>query len=131
MNLQDLKTELTTDPLARGYALMSDEQAANSLNTRDRQPDRESIDGGSIVAGIVLAEYAVLTASQKDYLRLVCAASSIPIVQNFRREISDIFAQGTESRGNLRALLKRTGSRAEELGLGTVTPSHVAKAKAL
>lgn len=32
MNLAALKTELTTDPLGRGYSGMSDEAAANSLN---------------------------------------------------------------------------------------------------
>lgn len=36
MNWQALKSELTADPLGRGYAGMSDEQAAAALNTRNR-----------------------------------------------------------------------------------------------
>ena len=36
MNYQDLASELTSDPLVRGYAAMTDEQAAVDLNTAYR-----------------------------------------------------------------------------------------------
>lgn len=38
-----LKTELSTDPLTRGYSGMSDQQAADSLNAKDR-PGRRPIE---------------------------------------------------------------------------------------
>lgn len=131
MNLQDLKDELTNDPLARGYSGMGDEAAADSLNAPDRQPNRETLDAGLLVASIVRSEYAALQAAEKDYLRLIAMAQSLPLTATVKAELAAIFGQGTTTRANLLALLKRTGSRAEELGLGRVTPSDVAKAKAM
>lgn len=45
MDWQVLKTELTTDPLTRGYSTMSDIQAANDLNTVYRDIDEGGIEG--------------------------------------------------------------------------------------
>lgn len=131
MDLQALKTELTTDPLSRGYSTMTDEQAAARLNVPDRQPNRETLDAGSLVASIVRAELAALTANDKDYLRLVAMAQTMPLTVTLKTELGGIFPVGSQTRANLVALLKRTGSRAEELGLGSVSPSDVADAKRL
>lgn len=129
MDLVALKKEIQDDTLGRGYAGMSHEQIAESLsNVRDRQPGRETLDAGLLVASIVRSEYAALGAGEKDYIRLIAAVGSLPLTKEVRQELSDIFPQGSETRKNLRALLKRQGSRAEELGLGSVTPSDVARA---
>ncbi len=40
----DLRTELLTDPLVRGYSTMSDQEAADDLNTEYRSRDRTSMD---------------------------------------------------------------------------------------
>lgn len=131
MDLVALKQELTNDPLNRGYASMTDAQAADNLNLGDRQPNREELDSGTLVSSIVRSEWATLSAADKDYVRLIALAESVPITATLRSELSDVFPQGTTTRNNLRALLKRTGSRAEELGLGRVTPSDVAAARRL
>ena len=131
MDLLALKNELTTDPLGRGYSGMTDEAAADSLNTPNRQPDREALDSGLLVASIVRSEYDALAAAAKDYLRLVALAQSLPLTVTLKGELGAIFGPGTQTRANLLALLKRSGSRAEELGLGFVTPSHVAGARRL
>lgn len=131
MNLQTLKTELTTDPIARGYAAMSDEQAAESLNTQNRQPDRESLTGGMIAASVVRTELAALTAADQNYVRALLPCGDIPLTATIKTELGNIFGAATTTRANLLALLKRTGSRAEELRLGTVTPSNVADARRL
>lgn len=131
MDLQVLKTELTTDPLGRGYAGMSDEQAATSLNTANRQPFRETLTGGMIAASVVLSELAALTPENQNYVIALFGAGEMPLTDNLKSELSAVFPNPSNTRTNLIALLKRPGSRAEELRLGTVTTSNVADAKRL
>lgn len=131
MNLEDLKTEITTDPLGRGYASLGDVEIAASLNRPDRQPNRDTLDAGLLVASIVRSEYAALGNGEKDYLRLIAMAQTLPLTQTVKVELSAIFPAGSQTRANLVALMKRPGSRAEELGFGHVTPSDVADAKRL
>lgn len=125
-----LKTELTTDPLGR-YAGLDDAQAAERLNVPDRTTDRDTLHSGELIASIVSAEYTALTANQKDYVRLVAMAESLPITGTLRSELGGIFPAGSQTRGNLVALLRAPGSRARELGLPPVTPSDVADARRL
>lgn len=130
MDLQALKAELTNDPLVRGYAEMDDVEAARSLNTPNRQPDAETISPGDLVASIVRSEYDSLAAAGKTYLGMVVScASSIPLTATLKSQLGALFGAGTTTRANFQALTKRTGSRAEELGLGRVTESDVANAK--
>lgn len=131
MDLVALKSELNSDPLGRGYAAMSDEQAANSLNVSDRTPNRDTLDAGYLVASIVQSEYGSLSAAQKDYLRLIAMAQTLPLTATVKVELGAIFPANSATRANLLALMKRPGSRAEELGLGTITPSNVADARRL
>lgn len=129
MDLVALKAELTNDPIGRNYASLSDEGVANSLNANDRQPNRDTLEAGYLVASIVQAEYGTLSAAQKDYLRLIAMAQTLPLTATVKQELASIFPANSTTRANLLALMKRPGSRAEELGLGHVTPSHVADAR--
>lgn len=129
MDLQALKAELTNDPLSRDYAGMDNVQASDSLNLQDRTPNRESISAGDLVASIVRSEYDTLSAAEKDYVRLVVLAQTVVLSNQVKAEFNSIFGQGTTTRTNFAALTKRPGSRADELGLGRVTPSDVADAK--
>ena len=133
MDLQALKSELTADPLGRGYSGMSDEAAAESLNTRDREQDRDAISGGDVAACVTLADFTAsgITNVQRQWLQLLSSASSLTATAHLKASLRALFPQGSDTRSNLVALLKRTGSRAEELGLGNVTPSHVADARRL
>lgn len=133
-DLAKLKAELLTDPLGRGYAGMTDEQAAKSLNKPDRPGvPREAIDGGLLASCLVRTEYAALNAADKEYVRLLCAtATPIPLTAHFKGELRDVFGANTGMRTKLMDAIKRSGTRAEELELGgTVTPSDVADAKRL
>ncbi len=132
MNLQTLKTELTNDPLARGYAAMTDEAAAATFALPDRQPNREALDSGTLLASVVRAELAALAAADKAYLPLVCQAPTLPLTATLKAELGGIFPAGSATRANLVAMLKRPGNRAEELGLGGIpTASDVANARRL
>lgn len=131
MDLQALKNELTADTLGRGYSNMDDEKAADSLNKSDRQPDRDTLDAGLFVGCIVAADYAGLTADQRDRVRLLATPSLLSVSTHIRQELKTMFPVNSATRANLQAALKRQGSRAEELGLGRVTPSDVADARRL
>jgi hypothetical protein len=130
VDLVALKAELTNDPLGRGYASMDDEAAANALRVNDRMANRDTLDGGLLVASIVMSEYTALTANQKDYLRLLAMSQTLPLTATVKTELGSIFPAGSATRANFLALLKRPGSRADELNLGgNPTPSDVAKAR--
>lgn len=132
MNLVDLKAELTNDPLSRNYAAMGDEQAADSLNAPDRTPNRETTDAGTLLGAMVRSEYDALATASKDYVRIVLAtAGPIPLTPTFRANMAAMFAAGSTTRANFLALQSRQGSRAEELGLGRISPSDVANARRL
>lgn len=132
MDLQKLKTELDTDPIARGYSGMTDEAAAETFKLNDRQPNRTDLDGGLLVASVVRSEFAALSAGDKQYVQLVAMASSLPLTATLKTELGAIFPAGSTTRTNLVALMKRPGNRAEELDLGGVpTPSDVANARRL
>jgi hypothetical protein len=132
MDLAKLKTELDTDPLARGYAALSDEAAAETFKINDRQPNRTDLDGGLLVASIVRSEFAALSAGDKQYVQLVCAASNLPLTATLKTELGAVFGPATTTRANLLALMKRPGNRAEELDLGGIpTASDVANARRL
>lgn len=132
MDLAKLKTELTTDPLSRGYGSMSDEEASVSLNAPTRQPNRASISGGELAANAVKSEFVALSANDRAYFNMLVLAATLPSTPTLRTELATLFPAGSGTRANLVALIKRPGSRADELDLGgVVTPSHVADARRL
>jgi hypothetical protein len=132
MDLIALKTELTTDPIGRGYASKNDEQAAATFSIMDRQPNRETLESGLLVAAIVRSEFAALVAGDKQYVQMVATAPTMPLTATLKTELGAIFPAGSATRANLVALMKRPGNRAEELNLGGIpTTSEVANARRL
>ena len=62
--MADLKDELVNDPLGRGYAGMTDQAAADDLNTAYRTQDRTSMTASEVANAIDVAEFISLTNSQ-------------------------------------------------------------------
>jgi hypothetical protein len=133
MDYLALKNELSTDPLSRGYAGMTNAQAAASLNTANRTITRKSISGAEIIKATLVAEYTALSADLKTaYWGMVGASGGVdPSDANTRAIFGAMFGAATTTRANLLALQNQTVSRAAELGLGEVTPGDVQCAKAL
>lgn len=132
MNIAALATELTTDPLGRGYAAMSDVQAAASLNTRNRTgPDRGIIPSYELINATVPAEWNSLSATEKQRYQTITGAGSVDIQNaNVRAALAAMFGAGTTTRTNMVALQSGVSiSRADELGLGVVGDGHVASAR--
>lgn len=128
-----LRDELTQDPLGRGYASMTAQQAADSLNAVNRAIPRTSISGNDLLACTTVAELTGLTAASRDvYLALIQMASLDITSANVRTILGTLFAAGTTTRANLIALGNSTiaVSRAAELGLGAPTAGEIERARA-
>ena len=131
MNIDILRDELTSDPLARGYAGMSDQQAADSLNTANRTVDRGVIAAHEAVDAIVAAEWLSLADVKRSAITLIVSAGQVNVANpNVQAIFANAFGAGTATRANLIALKTETVSRAVELGLNNVRPGTVAEARA-
>jgi hypothetical protein len=133
MDYQNLKIELVSDPLARGYSGLSNQQAADSLNTANRPSTRTLVDTWEILEATVQAEYTAITSALKTQYQLYVSASRLDVSKpNTRSAFAAMFGASTTTRANLLAL--STGplvSRAVELGLGLVAPGDIQCARAL
>ena len=128
MDLAALKTEITSDPAAIGYAGKSHEDIAVLINRQQRTIDAESLPSGVLVSCIDRAEFAVLSAADKQYLNLFVTAGDVPMSTNVRQALRALFPVSSETRTKINHATRRAGIRAEELGFGRVTESDVADA---
>lgn len=134
MDIAALAAELTNDPLGRGYSGMSNAQAAASLNTVNiTGPERDIIEAYELIDATVPAEWASLSAAEKQRYQTITGAGRVNIKNaNTRSSLASIFGAGTTTRANMLALQAGPQiSRATQLGLGTVGDGHVASARAL
>lgn len=131
MDITILRAELTNDPLTRGYAGMTADAAATSLNTANRVVNRSSVSTAEIFEAIVPSEYDALTAAQKERVRVLLSLGSVLVNgANAQATLLGAFGVGTTSRTNLIAVARETVSRAVELGLGRIKPGYILEARA-
>jgi len=130
VNLSTLRTELLTDPRGLGYSagisIGDHNRISDLLNTSAAS---HSVSTGTVYSlgmqqSVVPAEYAILSAAQRDLWGAIVATAIDGIaISNtlIRSQVAFIWALGTVTRTNLLALDTRIGSRAEVLfGEGTV-----------
>lgn len=136
--LETLKTEVTTDPLGRGYSGMNDDQVVASLNTVDRDVIKPSLSGDEIFNAAEPAEVTSMARgaanARQDFLAFLslCARDSInPQGAATVRIILELFGAGSQTVGNLNQIRKQTVSRSVELGLGdkSIGAADVARAR--
>lgn len=134
-----LVQELTDDPLGRGYSAMTDQQAADDLNTAYRFSIVPTVSGSAIFNATDDSEYAALTADQQASWDRLCSIDQIDVSNGVAkaREV-ELFGAGTTTRTNLLALKQIPITRAQELDLlegpdinPEVTAVNVAQARAL
>lgn len=126
-----LKTEISTDPLSRGYSGMTDLEVADDLNTVYRTKVRDYISGSEILnEGTDDAEFEVLTETQKIAWTSLCGVDSVDTGSGVARaREKELFGPGTNTRAKLIALKSYDVSRATELGLPTVYEGNVQEAR--
>lgn len=131
MDFVVLHNELTNDPLDRGYAGMTDQQAADSLNAVNRSRERGVVPSYEIIDATVPAEWAALSAAEKQRYQTLTGAGQVNVRSgNARAAFMAMFGAGTQTRTNLAALQNEQVSRATELGLEYVYEGHVFMARA-
>lgn len=133
MDLQKLKTELATDPVALGYAGKTAAQKAALLNTTMRTRNRAALPAIAIWGRITDTEYATLGADTKALFQAALSAGSIDMTDGaVKSKLSAMFSQATAptTRAAIIALMSESVPRATELGLGTVTAQDVTDAEA-
>ena len=149
-----LINELRTDPLGFGYANMTEEEVAASLNERNRRvPTQRFISMRAIAAVLDDIEYAkvkaaIQTLAQQSprvadmlaFLNMPCDDSGTTGGLDFGNEsvrmtiqslpaVDSTITQATVDK--LLAIGEKEVSRAEELGLGEVNKYHIASARQL
>ena len=138
MNYTALKTELTTDPLALGLVALSNEAAAAKLNevpntaSAGRLVERDVVPSWEVFEAVVPAEWAALSAAEKQRLQTMLSMGSINLKKpNTRAAFIAMFGAATTTRANLIALQNSTASRATFLFGEKVEYWDVARARAL
>ena len=126
--------EINTDPLARGYAEMSDAEIAEDMNLFYRTLVRDTLSSADIYEQIDVAEFQGKTDAQKVYVRdLLGLGDNVQVGPDSkaRTVLIAVFGGASVTIQALAAILQVPISRAEELGLGVVKPGHVQDARTL
>ena len=131
-NIDIIKTEIDVDPLARGYAGMTDEQVAVDMNTVYRDSDLASISGDAAFAATDSSEFSGLTDHKQAIWLAFCGRENInPFGASNVALVQWVFGAGSATIAALSALRTQTVSRGEELEVGTVRTGDVAQARLL
>ncbi len=127
----DLKTELSVDPLERGYSSMTDKQVVIDLNTEYLTQDRETIETWKIFEATTRGDYNSLSNTEKQLYQTILSMGFINIMGgNTRMSLTSMFGSGTTTRTNLIALQTQSINRAIDLGIRSpVRLNHVIAAR--
>ena len=136
MKTLELAAELTNDPLARGYAGMTDQQAADDLNTAYRTQTIDFVTGAEIFNATDDTEYGALTETQKASWDRLCGISTVDVTSGIAKaREAELFGPGTTTRTNLLALKNIPITRAQELDIleaeTEINAEHVTAARIL
>ena len=120
-----LKDELASDPLGRGYSGMTDEEAADDLNTSYRTRNRTSMTGDEIAQAADPTEFNGLddgsannTADVKGHWLSLCGRETIdPFATANVQLVISIFGNPSMTLTNLNAARVESITRAQELGV--------------
>lgn len=131
MDLQVLKNEIDTDPLARGYSGMTDQQVADSLNTVDRTRNRSFMTGKEVKDRIDTGEWAARTDAQKQIVLSLVTRDDLDPFGIDATIFQDAMAGATTTLANLNTYRVEDVSRGVELGLGVVADYNVYAARSI
>lgn len=125
MDLVALKAELDNDPLARGYAGMTNQQVADDLNTVYREVNRTEMTGSEVLNQINKAEFNALSAADQQRIWDILHLANLNPFGVESTLMIDIFGGGSSTITTLQAARKQPVSRGVELGLGIVGEGDV------
>jgi hypothetical protein len=130
-----LKEELDNDPLVRGYSVMTDQEAADDLNTVYRTRARNTMLHSELADNIDQGEYGALATDEKNQVHQILQLGGAEVTVGPGSFVRDrfiaIFGGGSTTVSNLGSAAIEDISRANELGLSFVTGAAVQRARAL
>lgn len=122
-----LAAELTNDPLARGYAGMSDSEVTASLrDVKDRTRIRARMDSSEVFQAIDIAEFNAKTDQQQRNIMAVLSFGSVNPQGKEAALFSNVFGAGSATITALQAARLESISRSVELGIPNVYEIDVA-----
>lgn len=130
MSSDTLRDELSTDPLARGYSTMTDDEVAADLHTAYRTREKDRISGSDVWDHTDPTEFGGLSAEEQRRWLGLCGVDGIdPFDSPAVGLATSLFPAGGATLTALGAFRTETLTRAGELGLGDVHAYDVAKAR--
>lgn len=130
MDIATLRDELTNDPLAVGYAGLTDEQVVTQINTENRSVPRQLMTASEVLNAVDETEYNGLSSANQNRFWQLLAIGDLNPFGVEAQLMTGLFGGGSTTITTLASLRNRTVSRAVELGIGRVYVFHVAKARA-
>ena len=130
-NLQLLAIELSDDPLARGYAGMTDAQVVTSINTADRSVPRTMMTASEVANAIDPTEFNALLPTDEQKIWNVLSLGELNPYGIEATIFTSVFGVGSDTITALAAARSTLISRADELSIGSVRIVHVASARRL
>jgi hypothetical protein len=130
MDYAKLKAEITNDPLAIGYASMTDDQICTSLNSKTRSRHVALLTPSQVLNAIVYSEWTPKTTTQQQVIWNMLGMGAINPWGVEANIFTTVFGAASATIAALAALRVETISRAEELGLETVYVGHIIDARA-
>lgn len=127
--IDTIKTEITNDPLPRGYSGMNDEAVAVSMNTVDRTTNKSSLTGSEVMNAIDKTEFNGKSDAQKQQVWNILHLGTINPFGLEADLLTDIFTGGSTTITTLATLRLNSVSRGVELGVGVVKVGHVQEAR--
>jgi hypothetical protein len=129
----DIKAELDTDTLVRGYAGMTDEEVVTDINTVYRTRVKSSVSGADAFQVTDATEFDTLTDAERSEWLSLCAIDTVDPANGTPAAAmaTRIFGGGSTTLANLVAFRTENISRAVELGFGTIVIGDIQNARAL
>lgn len=117
---QVLCSEITIDPLGRGYSTMTAEQIYTDLHTEYRSRFRDKVNGSELFEGIDPADWVAQSESDRTLVLQILALGDINPQGNARTLLIGIFGGGSQTISNMAAIATEQVTRVTELQLGSV-----------
>ena len=133
LQVDALAAERVSDPLGLGYAGMTDQQFANSMNATTRTVERTVMSAGEIMEHIDGGEFVAMLATSKARVDRVLSLGSEIIIGpgNNHNAVQELLAAFGAGSATIAALAAARGapktSRAAELGLPFVSVSVISR----
>jgi len=121
----NLRTEVQSDPLGRGYSGMTSAVLLANLQTINRTRNKTSLTPSEVYQNINQGEWAALTAAEQDEIWNILSLGDPlnPFGREATRFIA-IFGGGSDTITALQALRVDNISRLQQIGIGGTVTEH-------